>query len=44
MCVRFMLFLSMLMQIICQIGCWGIVIGWIFSKNISTIYMICLIY
>ena len=32
-----MLFLLLLLQIICQIGYWDIVIEWIFSKNISTV-------
>ena len=39
------LFLLLLLQIICQtLGCWDIVIGHIFSKNLSTIFMICLMY
>ena len=36
------LFLLLPLQIICQIGCGDI--EWIFSKNISAIYMIYLMY
>ena len=34
-----MVFLLLLLQIICQIGCWDIFIEWIFSKNISAVNM-----
>ena len=45
MCVCVLFLLPLLLQIICQkLGCWDIVIERIFLSNISTIYMICLMY